>query len=150
MIGKLKSILLGNAAFASTADNPTDRMQLALATLLIEVARADFDEHHIEQSEITELLASNYELSLTETRSLVERAKLVSNNAVCLFDSTRALHECLDEDEKRDVIRMLWQVAYTDNKLDKYEDNLVRKIADLLHVSHGDVVRLKDEVSHNP
>lgn len=150
MIGKLKSILLGNAAFAATAENPTDRKQLALAALLIEMARADFDEHHIEQSEIAELLASNYELSPAETRSLVERARIVSNTAVSLFDSTRALHECLDADERCDVIRMLWQVAYTDNKLDKYEDYLVRKVADLLYVSHSDVMRLKNEVSRNP
>ena len=149
MIGKLKSILLGNAAFAATAENPTDRKQLALAALLIEMARADFDEHHTEKSEIAELLASKYALSPLEIRSLVKRAQIVSNNAVSLFDSTRALHECLDADERRDVIRMLWQVAYTDRKLDKYEDYLVRKIADLLYVSHGDVIRLKDEISRN-
>jgi uncharacterized tellurite resistance protein B-like protein len=150
MLGKLKSILLGNASFAATAENPTDRKQLALAALLIEMARADFDEHYTEHSEIAELLASNYELSPVEARLLIERAQAASNTAVCLFDATRALHECLDADEKREVIRMLWQVAYTDNKLDKYEDYLVRKIADLLYVSHSDVVRLKDEVSRNP
>jgi uncharacterized tellurite resistance protein B-like protein len=150
MIGKLKSILLGNAAFAATAENPTDRKQLALAALLIEMARADFDEHHTEQSEIADLLASNYELSPVEARSLIERAQTASNTAVCLFDATRALHECLDADEKCEVIRMLWQVAYTDDKLDKYEDYLVRKIADLLYVSHSDVVRLKEQVLQNP
>jgi len=147
MIGKLKSILLGNAAFAATAENPTDRRQLALAALLIEMARADFDENHAEQSEITELLASKYELSPLEIGSLIKRAQLVSNNSVSLFDSTRALHECLDADERLDVIRMLWQVAYTDSKLNKYEDYLVRKVADLLYVSHRDVIRLKHEVA---
>lgn len=147
MIGKLKSILLGNVAFASTAENPTDRKQLALAALLVEMARADFDEHHTEQSEITELLATSFELSPTEARSLIERAQVVSTSAVSLFDFTRALHECLDADEKRDVIRMLWQVGNVDNKFDKYEDYLVHKIADLLYVSHSDVMRLKHEVA---
>ena len=149
MIGKLKSILLGNAAFAATAESPTDRKQLALAALLIEMARADFDEQHTEKNEITELLANKYELSPAETRSLIQRAQIVSHTAVSLFDSTRALHECLDADERREVIRMLWQVAYTDHKLDKYEDYLVRKIADLLYVSHKDVIRLKNEVSQS-
>jgi len=150
MLGKLKSILLGNAAFAATAENPADRKQLALAALLIEMARADFDEHHTEHSEIAKLLATNYELSPAEARSLIERAQTASNTSVCLFDATRALHESLDAEEKREIIRMLWQVAYTDKKLDKYEDYLVRKIADLLYVSHSDVVQLKDEISQDP
>jgi uncharacterized tellurite resistance protein B-like protein len=56
------------------------------------------------------------------------------------------LHKSLDAEQKKDVIRLLWQVANADDQLDKYEDFLVRKVADLLYVPHSDVVRLKHEV----
>ena len=147
MIRKLKSILLGDAAFAATAENPEDRKKLALAALMVEMARADFDPQQSEHTEIADLLANNFGLSPAETGLLIDRAKAANNKAVSLFDFTRALHECLNADEKLDVIRMLWRVANADLRLDKYEDYLVHKIAGLLYVSHSDVIRLKHEVA---
>jgi uncharacterized tellurite resistance protein B-like protein len=146
MIGKLKNILMGDKAFSANAENQEDRQQLALASLLVEMARADFDETHDEHSLIIDLLASHYDLSSAEALELLNKARAANDKAVCLFDFTRALHKSLDEEQKQTVIRLLWQVANADDKLDKYEDFLVRKVADLLYVSHSDVIRLKHEV----
>lgn len=146
MIGKLKSILMGDTAFGEQAESQEDRQQLALASLLVEMARADFDETHDEHSLIIDLLARHYDLSAAESLELLNKARAANNNAVCLFDFTRSLHNSLDAEQKTDVIRLLWQVANADNKLDKYEDYLVRKVADLLYVSDSDVIRLKHEV----
>jgi uncharacterized tellurite resistance protein B-like protein len=146
MLGKLKAVLLGDSAYKETAVDPADRQQLALASLLVEVARADFEETQDEHNQIIDLLASHFELSSAEALELLSRARDANNNAVCLFDFTRALHASLDAEQKLDVIRLLWKVALADAKLDKYEDYLVRKVADLLYVSHSDVVRIKHEV----
>jgi uncharacterized tellurite resistance protein B-like protein len=146
MIGKLKNILMGDKAYSTNAENQEDRQQLALASLLVEMARADFDETHDEHSLIIDLLASHYDLSSAEALELLNKARAANDKAVCLFDFTRSLHKSLDAEQKKDVIRLLWQVANADEKLDKYEDFLVRKVADLLYVPHSDVVRLKHEV----
>jgi len=147
MLGKIKNIVLGDKAYAETAANSQERQELALASLLVEMARADFDESHDEQSQIVDLLADHFELTSAEALELLDRARNALDDSVCLFDFTRALHESLDADQKIDVIRLLWQVALADSKLDKYEDYLVRKVADLLYVSHSDVMRLKHEVA---
>ena len=55
------------------------------------------------------------------------------------------LHEHLEPGEKARIVELLWQVAFADGDLDKYEDSLVLKISDLLHVSRGAVMRLKDD-----
>ena len=55
------------------------------------------------------------------------------------------LHQHLDDAEKARIVGMLWQVAYADGELDKYEDSLVLKISDLLHVSRARVMRLKHD-----
>jgi uncharacterized tellurite resistance protein B-like protein len=146
MLKKIKNMVLGTKAYAETAESPEERQQLALASLLVEMARADFDDSQEEHDLITELLAAYFELTETEAVTLLERASNSASAAVSLFDFTRALHESLDAGQKQDVIRLLWQVAGADNKLDKYEDYLVRKVADLLYVSHSDVVRIKHEV----
>jgi uncharacterized tellurite resistance protein B-like protein len=147
MLGKLKGVLLGDSAYKDTAPDPADRQQLALASLLVEMARADFDETQDEHSQIIDLLANHFELTSAEALELLNRAREANNKAVCLFDFTRSLHASLDADQKTEVIRLLWQVALADSKLDKYEDYLVRKVADLLFVPHGEVVRLKHEVA---
>jgi uncharacterized tellurite resistance protein B-like protein len=147
MIKTLKNILLGSTEFAAEAENDADRQQLALASLLVEMARADFDESQEEQSLIIDLLASHYELTSSESLELLNRARDANNNAVCLFDFTRALHASLEAEQKQEIIRLLWRVALADSRLDKYEDFLVRKVADLLYVPHRDVVRIKHEVA---
>ena len=147
MLGKLKDVLLGGKAYAETATSPEERQQLALASLLVEMARADFDASEDEHERITELLASHFELSLDESEQLVKKAQEAADSAVSLFDFTRALHESLDADQKQTVIRLLWEVAHADDRLDKYEDYLVRKVAELLYVPHSDVIRIKHEVA---
>jgi uncharacterized tellurite resistance protein B-like protein len=147
MIGKLKNLLLGEKAYAETATDPADRQQLALAALLVEMARADFDESQDEQNSIIDLLAEHFSLTSAESLELLNRAREAADGAVCLFDFSRALHQSLDAEQKQGVIRLLWQVALADNSIDKYEDYLVRKVADLLYVSPSDVVRIKHEVT---
>jgi uncharacterized tellurite resistance protein B-like protein len=147
MLQKLKTMMLGKNAYKDTAADPEERQQLALAALLVEMARADFDESAAEHGEIERLLAGHFELSADESKALLQRASTAMDDAVSLFDFTRALHASLDAAQKREVIRLLWTVALTDDRLDKYEDYLVRKVADLLYVEHRDVMRIKHEVS---
>ncbi|MCP4001604.1 MAG: TerB family tellurite resistance protein [Gammaproteobacteria bacterium] len=146
MIRKLKNLLLGDKAYAETAADAEDRKQLALAALLVEMARADFDESQGEHDRIIDLLAGHFNLSGSEAQELLTRARETADSAVCLFDFSRTLHQSLDDGQKQEVVRLLWQVALADENIDKYEDYLVRKVADLLYVSHSDVVRLKHEV----
>lgn len=148
MLKKIKDMVLGAQAYAETAESQEERTQLALASLLVEMARADFDESQDEHSHIIDLLASHFELSPAEALELLNKARNTLDDSVCLFDFTRALHASLDAEQKQQVIRLLWQVAMADETLNKYEDYLVRKVADLLYVSHSDVVRIKLEVTN--
>jgi uncharacterized tellurite resistance protein B-like protein len=146
MINKLRE-LLGLDEPAADADQGSDgTVQLALAALLVEMARADFDQTDSEEDEIARLLATHFRMSESEASVLLAQAEGALDDAACLHDFTRALHKELDVGAKQQVIAMLWQVALADDKLDRYEEYLVRKIADLLYVSPSDVVRLKHQV----
>jgi len=146
MLKKLKKLVLGGDPYTATAADSEDRQQLALAALLVEMSRADFDATAEEHAEVRRLLADHFELTDAEADDLLSRAGVAMDEAVSLFDFTRALHQALEPAQKQEVIRLLWKVALADSRLDKYEDFLVRKVADLLYVSHADVVRLKHEV----
>ena len=145
MIGKLRKILGMEERIQPGVNVSEDWVRLALAALLVEMARADFDQNEVEDEEIVHLLAGHFRMSEGESRVLLVQAQIALDDAACLHDFTRALHRELGADEKEQVISLLWQVALADDRLDKYEEYLVRKLADLLYVSASDVMRLKHQ-----
>ena len=118
-------------------------LRLATAVLMIDIARAD---HVFEESEfdsMLQLIESHFQLSPEQAAALVNTAGEKADDMVSLFEFTQLLHKHLDEKEKARIVSLLWQVAYADGRLDKYEDSLVLKISDLLYVSRGLVIRIK-------
>jgi uncharacterized tellurite resistance protein B-like protein len=121
-------------------------LELATAVLLVEVARADFNQDLTANATLFELLKNHFRLSAEEARLLVEEAREEADYAASLQMFTRQLHERLSVDEKHRIIEMLWQVALDDRVLDKHEDHLIRKVAGLLYVSHSDLIRIRNSV----
>ena len=136
-------------AIAATDDKPDiDRDQairMATAVLMIDVARADhvFDESEFDR--VLKLVQSHFALPAEHAAELVVAANDRAEDLVSAYDFTKVLHEHLDHGEKARIVGLLWQIAYADGRLDKYEDSLVLKISDLLHVSRGLVMRLKHD-----
>lgn len=124
-------------------------VKVATALLMIEVARADYEENLTEDEAVFDLLRRFFELTEEEARLLVEEARAESDHAASLQSFTRDLHENLTLDEKHHIVEMMWRVAWADRHLDKHEDNLVRKIAGLLYISHSDLIRIRNQVQHS-
>ena len=122
-------------------------LRMATAVLMIDVARADhvFDESEFDR--VLKLIESHFDLAPDEAAELFNMASEQADDLVSAHEFTKVLHEHLDEDEKGTVISLLWQIAYADGQLDKYEDSLVLKISDLLYVSRGRVMRLKHDAA---
>lgn len=121
----------------------TRALQLACAALLVEVSRADAHVAPVEESEVLAALRRAYGLQEAQARALAAEARGLSDQAVSLSDFTRLLNERLSREERARVVELLWQVAWADGRIDRYEDYWVRKIADLLYVSHADFIRAK-------
>ena len=85
-------------------------------------------------------------MSDEETLLLIKEAEEKADDSVSLQDFTRLLHENLSVAEKHSVVEMLWLIALADDHLDKHEDYVVRKVAELLYVTHGDLIRIRNEV----
>lgn len=129
----------------AVADTDT-AVQLATAALMLEMAHADFSAEDSEFALIRRLLKEHFQLAAAELDALMERAGRRQQDSVSLHSFTHQLHEYLEPAEKDEILEMLWEVAYADGKLDRYEDNLVRKVADLLYVRHGDLIRVRNRV----
>lgn len=120
-------------------------LRMATAVLMIDVARADhvFDESEFDR--VLKLIESHFDLTPDEAAELFNAASDEADDLVSAYEFTKVLHEHLSEDEKARVVSLLWQIAYADGQLDKYENSLVLKISDLLYVSRGRVMRLKHD-----
>jgi uncharacterized tellurite resistance protein B-like protein len=148
MLKQLRDIFSSTLG-ASVEENPGARdhgLRLATAALLIEVVRADYEEDIKETHAVIRQLQARFELTEEETLLLVEEAEKRADDSVSLQEFTRLLHESLSIEEKHSVIEMLWMIALADDHLDKHEDYVVRKVAELLYVTHGDLIRIRNEV----
>lgn len=148
MLKKLRDIF-NNSLINSDQGDSADRdhaLRLATAALLIEVVRADYEEDMKETEAVIWQLQTHFDLTEEETLLLVEEAAQKADHSVSLQEFTRLLHENLSEKEKHSVIEMLWLIALADDHLDKHEDYVVRKVAELLYVTHGDLIRIRNEV----
>lgn len=128
-----------------SAEDREAALRLATAVLMIDVARADyvFDESEFDQ--VLKLVEAHFGLTAEQAAELVVEASGKAEELVDIHEFTRLLHDYLTEDEKARIVSLLWQIAYADGRLDKYEDSLVLKISDLLYVSRGRVMRLKHD-----
>jgi uncharacterized tellurite resistance protein B-like protein len=123
-----------------------ERMRHAVAVLLVEIARADHELHDVELSAMQNQLARSFDLSDSDAADLLDRASRAVEESVSLHEFTRILHAEMSYVEKESVIEMLWRIALADHNIDKYEDYMIAKIADLLYIARGDVIRLRQRV----
>ena len=130
-------------------DDDINSVEMAAAVLLIEMARADFEQDDLENEMIIELLKEYFLLDHEDVHDLFFEAEKIADNSVSLHEFTRTLHETLNDEAKNEIIEMLWRLALVDDSLDRYEDYLVRKIADLLYVSNSSVLRIKHDLINN-
>ena len=119
-------------------------LRVAAAALLVEMSRADFDEGTEELDLAQRLLMERYGLESGDAAELVKAARQEADHAVSLFRFTHLVNQHLDAAGKRELMAMLWDVAYADGRLDKHEDALMHKLADLLYVPLAELMREKD------
>jgi uncharacterized tellurite resistance protein B-like protein len=143
MIGALRKLF--EAPPGESPEVQRHRVRLAAAALLIETARADFSEDQREQQALRDLLCSSLGLAQAEIARLLEQASNKLDQATSLYEFTRVINDYYSPTEKLQLISAMWQVAYADGNLDKYEEHLIRQVAELTFVPHQDYIRVKLE-----
>ncbi|MEM6987616.1 MAG: TerB family tellurite resistance protein [Pseudomonadota bacterium] len=124
-------------------DDADQGLRRATAALMIEISRSDMEIAATEKDKIAELVKSTFALDDAELEGLIGDAGEAVENAVSLVEFSRVLVDQLSLDERGRVVDMLWQVALADGSIDRYEDYYIRKIADLLYVSHARFIQGK-------
>jgi len=143
MLSKLSDFLSAFIPAGSAAGRPENTLQLATAVLLIEVMQSDAECAFEEQAAILKILKEKFHLSDVEVAQLIEQGQRSSKAANDLHQFTSLINRELELPEKIRIIEYLWQVAYADGEISAHENHLMRRLVDLLHISHGDNIAAK-------
>jgi uncharacterized tellurite resistance protein B-like protein len=121
-------------------------IRIATLALLLEMSHIDGDFSESERDSIVAILKQNYHVSDEEADTLIESAEGELKGSLDLWQFTSLINQNYTPEEKTEIIEMVWRIAYTDGKLDKHEDFLVHKLADLLHLTHTKLIDAKVKV----
>jgi uncharacterized tellurite resistance protein B-like protein len=153
MLKKIKGYIseLGNQP--SDVENQEEKekniINNACAALLIETALADkvFNTEEIDSMKKT--LREVYEIDEKDLDELISESEKKVSESTSLYEYTRLINDLCDYQDKLKLINNLWTIAFADKHLDKYEEFLIRKISDLLYVSHSDFIQQKLSVKES-
>jgi uncharacterized tellurite resistance protein B-like protein len=143
MLNKLNDFLSSIIGPTGVDSCPAHTLQLATAVLLIEVMRSDAKSTDEEQDTILNILKERFQLPDAELEQLSELGHRTANAANDFQQFTSLINRELGMPEKVRIIEYMWQVAYADKQISAHEDHLMRKIAGLLYISHGDYIAAK-------
>jgi len=117
-------------------------IQKSICSLMIEVAYAD---NQLDESELKTMANSLSKLDIEkeEIQEIVDATLAKSKESISFYEHTRILNDQLDYDQKKEVLNSVWAIAFADGEMDKHEEHLIRRIADLLYLNHKDFINAK-------
>lgn len=132
--------------FESPPVDEAARQRIAVAVLLLECARADFERSESEMAAVRSSLRGYLSLDDAALDRLLAEAGEKARQAVSLHEFVQRLNASMQPSDKIELITMLWRVAYADGRLDAQEEHLLRRLADLLYIPHGDFIATKLQI----
>lgn len=122
------------------------RLRLATAALMVEMMLDDGEVLEVEEKVIKKKLQQTFKLDPAETTELFNLAREAVSQAVDYHQFTSLIAKNFSQQQKIKVIENLWAIAYADNELDPFEELLVRRVADLIYVTHSEFMKAKHRV----
>lgn len=150
MLEQLKLFFEHHLALPSSVASSEESLQLAIAALFMDMMTMDDVCQDSERAAVLSLVKKCFSLTTEQADALINAAELKRLQAVDYYQFTSLINKRCSTEEKIQLIQSLWQIAYADGTLDPQEEYLVRKMADLLGVTHTDFILAKLRVNPNP
>ena len=119
---------------------------LVCAALLIEIALADKVLEETELETLKDVLIKEFSVSGSDIDEMIASAKDDVADATSLYEFTREINDSFEYENKCKLIESMWRIAYADGNVDKYEEHIIRKVSNLIYVSHSDFINSKLKV----
>ncbi len=147
MLNQIKLFFDQHIALPAPDQVTEESLHLACAALFVEMMYMDDKTRVEEQDMILISVRDIFSLSVEEANTLIVLATQQRKQATDYYQFTSLINKGFTQEQKNTLIKTLWKIAYADGELDKYEENMVRKMADLLHVPHQEFIKTKIQVN---
>ena len=149
MLKHIKSFFDQHLAPMSVTDDTQSEhvLRLAIGALLLEMTHMDGEVSPEECEAVETAVLEHFELSEDEAKELLELAEEERSESTDYFQFTSLINGNYTMEQKVSLVELLWRIAYANENLHKYEEHLVRKIADLLHIPHSAFIAAKFNAS---
>ena len=145
MLGVFKNIFDGSNKEQNDGDREL-KLRVATCVLLLEAATADSNFSSEEQEKIIQILKSRFQMDDTSVKELIDKSTMEKKNSTDLWYFTSLINENLDNEEKYDLMELVWEVIYSDGTLDKFENYIAHKLLNMLNLDHSRFIELKMKV----
>ena len=125
-------------------DKPKN-LELISLCLAFEVANADNDIDEREQKIFLEKIKETIDLSVLTDKEIFNVIKEEGLKRISFYDIIRDINNSLNKDEKINVLKLLWEIAYADDILDIEEEKIIRRSAEMLGIKPSIVLQTKQE-----
>ena len=143
MLNKIRQLFAKNTDISEQDQIAT--AHLATAALLIKVMIIDGNLDDQELQSISQTLCEILDLTEAQVDELILLSREEVAEATSLYQFTREINNHFDLEGKMKLLTSMWRVAYADGHLDKHEEGIIRRVADLLHIRHNEYIRCKLE-----
>lgn len=131
---------------SDVSEKPSHDIRIATCALLLEMSQIDGEFSESERKSILSIITKDYHLDNKYATAILEAADEELKKNLDLWQFTNLINRNYTHEEKIKIIEMVWRIAYTDGRLDKHEDSLVHKLANLLHLTHRQLIDTKMRV----
>lgn len=145
MINTVKKFF-GKSAKTENGKDSSHNLHVATCALLMEIAGVDDEFSDEEQRRIVSILEKDYSLPDEYIQEVIAESRKKLEGSIDLWQFTNLINENYSKEEKLEIIKIVWEVVYADGHLDKHENYLVHKLANLLRLSHKELINAKLKV----
>ncbi|MDA9636959.1 TerB family tellurite resistance protein [SAR86 cluster bacterium] len=147
MINFIKNIFKKNSEEIEINDDQNEVM-IAAVSLMIEVSLADNIMDLTEINQLKKVLLDKFNITELKIDELIESGSKNQESSTSLYEFTRKINDEYDFSNKEKLITSMWEIAYADGNIDKYEEYVIRKVSDLIYVSHEDFIKSKQRAKN--
>ncbi|HEY7773204.1 MAG TPA: TerB family tellurite resistance protein [Marinagarivorans sp.] len=149
MLSKILDIFQAELQPETNTALSDDQKRLACAALLIEVAIVDNEFDAQELACLQQVLEESFDIPADQSAEFISLAQNECIESTSMYEFTQRVNTHCTPEDKFDLIAGMWRIAYADGELDKYEEYVIRKVADLIHVAHSEFIRAKHQSRPN-
>ena len=147
MLGVFKNMFDGSNKEQNDGDREL-KLRVATCVLLLEAATADSNFSSEEQEKIIQILKSRFQMDDTSVKELIDKSTMEKKNSTDLWYFTSLINENLDNEEKYDLMELVWEVIYSDGTIDKFENYIAHKLLNMHNLDHSRFIELKMKVKN--